>query len=106
MSRDSILKIRETEEAAAKAVEDAKQRARQIVERAEQDGRALCASTEAEATAQHAAILDQVKEKLLVLDEKNKAEIEEELAGLCREVQLRRRIAEKIIIRGLETKCR
>ena len=41
-----------------------------------------------------------------VLAEKNQTETNEEIAKLRREVSLRRKIAEKIIIRGLESKCR
>ena len=106
MSRESILKIRETEEVAAKTVEDARNRAREMLEAAEREGKALCARTEAEVTAEYAALIEKIRERSLLLDEKNQAEIDEEIAQLRREVSLRRKIAEKIIIRGLESKCR
>lgn len=106
MSRESILKIRETEERAAKTVDAAKTRARETVERAEREGRELCDRTEAEAMAQYAEVIKKIRERSLVLAEKNQTETDEEIANLRREVSLRRKIAEKIIIRGLESKCR
>jgi vacuolar-type H+-ATPase subunit H len=106
MSRESILKIRETEERAAQTVDAAKARARETVERAEREGRELCDRTEAEAMAQYTEVIQKIRERSLVLAEKNQTETNEEIAKLRREVSLRRKIAEKIIIRGLESKCR
>ena len=106
MSRESILKIRETEGIAEQTVEAAKARARETVAQAEREGRELCDRTEAEAMAQYAEVIEKIRERSLVLAEKNKTETDEEIAKLRREVSLRRRIAEKIIIRGLESKCR
>lgn len=106
MSRESILKIRETEDTAQKTVEAAKARAREMLEEAEREGKELCARTEAEVAAEYAAVLEKIRERSLLLAEKNQAETDEEIAKLRREVSLRRRIAEKIIIRGLESKCR
>ena len=97
MSRESILKIRETEERAAQTVDAAKARARETVERAEREGHELCDRTEAEAMAQYTEVIQKIRERSLVLAEKNQTETNEEIAKLRREVSLRRKIAEKII---------
>ena len=106
MSRESILKIRETEAAAAEQIADAKARAQAMLEAAEQEGNTLCESTERDARTKKAAVLSELKQKCEQLAEKSQAETEDEIVRLRREVGLRRKIAEKIIIRGLESKCR
>ena len=106
MSRESILKIKEAEDTALHTVEDAKRRAREMIEQAELEGKALCERTEREATAEYTAMLEQIRERCARLSDKSTAETDEEIAALRREVNLRRKIAEKIIVRGVESKCR
>ena len=106
MSRESILKIRETEDTAARTVETAKARAKEMVEQAERDGKALCERTEAETSAEYTAVLSRIRERSEAFLEDSRTETDEEIAKLRREVSLRRKIAEKIIIRGFESKCR
>lgn len=106
MSRESILKVQETEEKAARLVEAARARAHEMTEAAERDGKALCAETEKRVREEYRAMFLELRARCDRLAEKNQAEITEELAALRREVNLRRKIAEKIIVRGLESKCR
>ena len=91
MSRDSILKIKETEQAADQLIEDARLRAKEMIERAEREGRELCA----EAEERTAAMAERVSE------EANSAAEE-----MRKNAALRQRSAEKIVVRGLMSKCR
>ena len=106
MSRESILKIRETEAAAGQKISDAKSRAEAMLAAAEREGKALCERTEQDVRTKKAAVLSELAQKCDQLAKKSQAETEEEIAKLRREVNLRRKIAEKIIVRGLESKCR
>ena len=106
MSRESILKIQETEERAEQIVRDARTRAQEIVAAAEAEGRATCERVERETAAELSAMLGKIRERTALLGERTEEECAEETAALCERVALRRRIAEKIIIGGVERKCR
>lgn len=106
MSREAILIIKETEARAEQIVRDAQARARQMREDAERDGRSLCERTESEVLAQRAEMLKQIEVKSEELLARTLEEAREEADALSAAVSLRRRIGEKIIIRGLDTKCR
>ena len=106
MSRESILKIQETERAAEKIVADAQARAQEMIAAAEAEGRALCTTTEAEAAASLAAVLEQLRERTDGLLERMANERIAQVEEMKKNVSLRRKIAEKIIIRGFERKCR
>ena len=106
MSRESILRIREAEDAAERMIADAKAQAKEMTEAAHRDGRALCERTEADVTAEYGAKLTELGERAAQMRERVEAESREELASVEGEIRLRRRSAEKIIIRGFEQKCR
>ncbi len=106
MSRESILKIREAETQAQAIVERARAQAQARIEQAEADGKALCERTEAETAGEMQALLLQLKEKTGSMNERVLADADEEIAALRKNARLNRKIAEKIIIRGLDTKCR
>ena len=106
MSRESILKIQETERLAERTLEDAGTRAQEMIAQAEAEGRALCATTEQETAASLSAMLEQIHERTVVMTERMANEALEEVNELKRNVSLRRKIAEKIIIRGFDRKCR
>ena len=106
MSRESILKIRETEDEAERIVAEARARAHEMILEAEQKGRDLCRRAEDETAAEMRAMLDQIRERTASvaarMAEENVADSEE----MRNTVALRRRVAEKIIVRGFEAKCR
>lgn len=106
MSRESIMKIRETEEKADRIVAEAKQRAQQMTEQARLDGKALCETTERETADSLKAMLSDIRTRTESMSERFDAESGEAVDALNRSVSLRRKIAEKIIIRGFEKKCR
>ena len=106
MSRESILKIRETEQTAEQIVSDARARAQEIVAAAETEGRERCERVERETAAELSEMLGKIRERTLLLAERTEEESAEETAALRERVALRRRIAEKIIIMGVERKCR
>ncbi len=106
MSRESILRISEAEDAAERMIADAKAQAQNMIETARKDGRALCERTEAEVSAEYAEKLKALAERAAQMQERVDAESREELTSVEAEIRLRRRSAEKIIIRGFEQKCR
>ena len=106
MSRESILKVKETEERAEQIVRDARLRAQEIVAAAEAEGRQTCERVERETAAELSAMLGKIRERTLLLGERTEEECAEEVAALRERVALRRRVAEKIIIGGVERKCR
>lgn len=106
MSRDSILKVKEVEAQAEKTVADAKQKAQQMLLQTHEEGRALCNDAELQTLAKREEMMTRIREKSVQLEEAALAEAKEEAADITREVSLRRKIAEKIIIRGLDSKCR
>ncbi len=106
MSRESIMKIRETEEKADRIVAEAKHRAQEMIEQARLDGRSLCEATERETAVSLKAMLSEIRTRTDSMSERFDAESSEEVAALMRNVSLRRKVAEKIIVRGFEKKCR
>ena len=106
MSREAILKVRETEEQANSAVLEAREAAQKMIACAEQDGRALCEATEAEMLEKREEMMARIREKADEIAVASLAEADEECKQLVRDVTLRRKMAEKIIIRGLDSKCR
>ena len=106
MSRESILKIQETEQLAEKIVADARARAEEMIAAAEAEGRALCAKTETETSASLAVMLEQLRERTEGMSERMETESLAQIEELKKNVSLRRKIAEKIIIRGFDRKCR
>ena len=106
MSRDSILRISEAEDAAERMIADAKALAQSMIEAARRDGRALCERTEAEVSDEYAEKLNELGKRAAEMRERVDAESREELTSVEAEIRLRRRSAEKIIIRGFEQKCR
>ena len=106
MSRESILKIQETERMAEKIVTDAQARAQEMIAAAEAEGRALCTNTEAETAASLASMLKQLRERTEGMSERMANESLAQIEEMKKNVSLRRKIAEKIIIRGVDRKCR
>ena len=106
MSRDSVLKIKETEQKAERIVEDARARARAMIEAAEADGRALCERTEAEARAHDAALKETLYARTAETVSKANEEARAEAEAIRKNSFLNKRSAEKIVIRGLMSKCR
>ena len=106
MSRESIQKIQEAEARAERLVEDAKQRARAMQADAERQGREECDRIEEETVASLRTVMEQLRERNEAMSERMKTEAEEEAKNLRDDSALRRRSAEKIVIRGLMSKCR
>lgn len=106
MSRDTILKIKETEAEAMKIVAEAEERAKQMRQTAEADGRALCKRTEEELSAELEGMLEQIRIKVEEMSERIMEETREEAAEVAAAARLNRKSAEKIVVRGLDAKCR
>ena len=106
MSRESIKMIKQTEEEAERILREAQQKAAQMVADAEANGAALCESTERETIAAAKVVIGQLREKAENMRERLNAEAKGEAAEIVRQASLRKRSAEKIVIRGLASKCR
>ena len=106
MSRESINAIKQTEQEAERIVREAQQKAAQMVADAEANGAALCESTEAETIAAAKAVIGQLREKAENMRERLETEAKQEAGEIVRQASLRKRSAEKIVIRGLASKCR
>ena len=87
--------LREAQEKAAKMVADAEAR-----------GAALCENTETETVAAAKEVIVQLRERAETMRERLDTEAKEEAAEIVRQASLRKRSAEKIVIRGLASKCR
>lgn len=106
MSRESILKIKETEETAARMVEDAREQARLLLEQETQRGEQLCRTTEREAKEEARRMLAEIRERTEATASRLATEAQAEAEEMKRVARLHQKIAEKIIIRGLDAKCR
>ena len=106
MSKETILKIREAEDEAARVVARANEQARAMREAAQAEGEALCRSTEQEVSAELAAMLDQIRQKTAEMSAHLIEETRDRAEAVAATARLNRRSAEKIVIRGLDAKCR
>ena len=106
MSRESIKLVKQTEEEAERILREAQEKAAQMVADAEANGIALCETTEAETIAAAKEVIVQLRERADGLRDRLETEAQEEAAEITRQASLRKRSAEKIVIRGLASKCR
>ena len=106
MSRESIKMVKQTEQEAERIVREAQEKAAKMVADAEANGVALCENTEAETIAAAKEVIVQLRERAESLRERLDTEAREESAEIVRQASLRKRSAEKIVIRGLASKCR
>ena len=106
MSRESILKIRETEQKAEQIVEAARAQARAAVEAAEENGRVLCTRTEKEVAAENARLMEELRERTAQTVANAAEDARKEADTMKKDAFLNKRGAEKIVIRGLMSKCR
>ena len=106
MSKEAILKIRETEARAEEIVAKARKEAQELLDTTKARGQALCDKAESDGAAELARRLDETKREndaVLLTSEKDALA---ESEALKQEAALRKKIAEKMVIRGLEDKCR
>ncbi len=106
MSRDSIARIKEAEAEAARMIAEAETRAAAMLADAERRGNEYCRRSEETCRAELAATLFAIRERTDALDARMEEETAEELNALRNQAAMRKRIAEKIILRGVEAKCR
>ena len=106
MSRESIQKIKQTEADAERIVREAQARAQQMVADAERNGQELCQRTEEETVTAAKVVMAQLQERAESMQTRLAEEALQEVEELKRQASLRHRSAEKIVIRGLTSKCR
>jgi F0F1-type ATP synthase membrane subunit b/b' len=106
MSKETFFKIRETETEAERIIAEAEAEAKRMIAEAKAVGEALCREAERETSEELARMMEQIRQRG---DEHVERVLEEgrELAAETEDqIRLTRRSAEKIVLRGLEAKCR
>ena len=106
MSKETVFKIKEAEAEARRMVSEAEAEAEKMIREARARGEALRADAAAETTTELDAMMGQISERAAEHTQRVLEEAEAEAEELAERVKLTRRIAEKIVIRGLESKCR
>ena len=77
-----------------------------MLESAEADGRALCVQTEKEVRDKNGALMNQLRERTAETVANAAEEAKGEAEEMRKNAFLNKRAAEKIVIRGLMSKCR
>ncbi|MBR7098451.1 MAG: hypothetical protein IKC59_03470 [Clostridia bacterium] len=106
MSKETVFKIREAEAEAERIVTRAQAEAERMRQEAESSGKALCETTRREITQELSSMNEQLRIRAQEHTERVIAEAREEMDAISEKVKLTRRSAEKIVIGGLEAKCR
>ena len=106
MSKETIFKIREAELEAERILAEADAEAARMRAEAEEKGRRLCEETERQVTAELAAVTEQLHQRGQEHIARALEEGQAEADALTDGVRFTRRSAEKLVIRGLEAKCR
>ena len=106
MSRESIKMVKQAEQEAERILREAQEKAAQLVADAEANGVALCENTETQTLAAAKEVIVQLRDRAENLRERLDGEARDEVAVIVRQASLRKRSAEKIVIRGLASKCR
>ena len=106
MSRDTILKIKEAEAEAMRIVAEAEEKAKRMRDAAEAEGRARCEQTERALSAELEGMLEQIRVKVGEMSDRIMEEAREEATEVASAARLNRKSAEKIVVRGLDAKCR
>ena len=106
MSKETVFKIREAEAEAERIVARAQAEADRMRQEAEAAGRALCENTRREITQELASMNKQLRVRAQEHTDRVIEQAKEEMDDVAEKVRLTRRSAEKIVIGGLEAKCR
>lgn len=106
MSKETVVKIRETEAEAARIIAEAKEQAHAMREQAEAEGRERCRSTEEAVSAELSEMLEQIRLKTEEISGHMLEETRARAEAVAANARLNRKSAEKIVIRGLDSKCR
>ena len=106
MSKEAIMKIRETEARADEIIVDARKQAQAMLEAARVDGQALLEAAEAESAKEQKEKLAAAKKQGETMLARGERDALLEVDDLQKEAALKRKLAEKIVLRGLEEKCR
>ena len=105
MSKEIILKIKETEAQAAAIRAEGNERAKEILRLAEAEGAKLCEDTERHAMAENREKLTLTRKKADELLQKTRADAAKETVLLRENSSDRMRDAVRMIIGGLFEKC-
>lgn len=106
MSKETILRIRETEKKAAELIEEAEADARAMRMNAEEEGKRLCLETEKKVAAELEAMTERIRGKADELIQRSEEEAKAEADALEASVKVSRKAAEDALVGRLMEKCR
>ena len=106
MSKETIDQIKEAEAQADRIIAQAEAKAAKMRAAAEEEGKELCRKTEETATAEMTATLAELRKKTEKRADQLSDLANEEAEAIAEASKLNRKVAEKLIIRGLDAKCR
>ncbi len=105
MSKEAVLKIRETEAEAKRIVSDANAQARKMIAEAEEEAKHNCDTCEKVTKAEFAQTLKEVRTGAEMLVEKNRAEADAEALKMVRIANANMETAANLIARRLVAEC-
>lgn len=106
MSKDTLTRIREAEAQAQALVLQAEEQAKVMKANAIAEGERFCRETERSVSEELAGMLEQIREKTAELTARVLEETKAEMEEIAARARLNRKSAEKLVIGGLDTKCR
>lgn len=106
MAKEAIMKIRETEAKAEEIVADARKKAQALLEEAKANGQALCETAERDAAKERQTKIAAAQKRGEKQIAAGNAAVALEIEELKKDAAMKKKIAEKIVLRGLEEKCR
>ena len=106
MSKETIIKIKEAEEDAKRIIREAHLEAEARMEAERAEGERMCRETETALTAELLGMMDQLRARLKKMEERVESETQREAENLSGLASLNRRAVEKIIVSGVNAKCR
>ena len=105
MSKEAILRIREAEDQAAVLCRVAEEKAVEMRERVRAQGEAHCTAVREDTEAEYAAELAEMRRRALALEDKKRAEAQEEAQALKAAARERMDEAIKIIVWEIVERC-
>lgn len=106
MSKDTLTRIREAEAQAQALVLQVEEQAKVMKANAIAEGEHFCRETERSVSEELAGMLEQIREKTAELTARVLEETKAEMEEIAARARLNRKSAEKLVIGGLDTKCR
>lgn len=106
MSKETLTKIREAEAEADRILAEAEARAEQMRAEADAAGKAFCEESERAICRELSETMEQVRVAVAEMTDRMLEEAKAEADAIADAARFNRKSAEKMVIRGLDAKCR